>query len=65
MCLKMAKWFEWSFGVVLMATITVITSLNFLEGFARGALLVGLLLYLIVSLIVQFDKAGWFDHERR
>lgn len=55
--MRLARWFEWMFGSILLSTITVITSLNFLSGFSRWALIVGLIIFLIVSLIVQFDEA--------
>jgi hypothetical protein len=63
MWLNLARWFEWFFGVAMLSTITVITSLNYLDNFGRWALLVGLLLFFIATVIVQFDKAGWFRHE--
>jgi len=65
MGLRLAHWFEWVFGVITMTTITVITALNYLSGFGRLALLVGLFIFLIASVIVQFDNAGWFGHSRR
>lgn len=60
MWLRIARWFEWVFGTLLMATITVIVSLEFLDGFSQWALLIGLLLFFVVSLVKQFDDAGWF-----
>ena len=65
MGLRLAHWFEWVFGVILMTTITVITALNYLSGFSRWALLIGLFIFLFASLIVKFDNAGWFGHSRR
>ena len=65
MGLRLTHWFEWVFGVITMTTITVITSLNFLSGFSRWALIAGLLVFFIASVIVQFDNAGWFGHRRR
>ncbi len=58
MLIRLARWFEWVFGMLLMTTITVATSLNFLTGFNRWALLIGLLLFFVASLIVQLDNAG-------
>jgi hypothetical protein len=63
MWLNLARWFEWVFGVVMLGTITVITSLIYLDGFSRWALLIGLLLFFIATLVVQFDRAGRFRHE--
>ena len=60
MWIQLAHWFEWVFGVITLATITVITSLNFLTGFSKWALIIGLLLFFVASLISQFDNAGWF-----
>ena len=58
--IKAARFFEWAFGTILMVTITVIVSLEYLDGFSRWALLVGLLVFFIATLIKQFDDAGWF-----
>ena len=65
MGIRIARWFEWVFGMVTMTTITVITSLNYLSGFGQWALLIGLFLFFIASLIMQFDNAGWFGHNRK
>lgn len=43
----LAKWYEWVFGPILMTTIGVIVSLQYLSGFSRWALVIGLFLYLI------------------
>jgi len=45
---------------MLLATITVVTSLQFQSNFGRWALLIGLLVFFVASLIKQFDDAGWF-----
>lgn len=58
--IRLARFFEWVFGTVLMVTITVIVSLEYLDGFSRWALLVGLLVFFVATLIKQFDDAGWF-----
>ena len=58
--IKLARFFEWAFGTVLMVTITVIVSLEYLDGFGRWALLVGLFVFFIATLVKQFDDAGWF-----
>jgi len=64
MWIRLAHWFEWAFGVILLSTIAVITSLNFLAGFSRWALIVGLFIFFVASLIAQFDNAGWFGHKQ-
>lgn len=58
--IRLARFFEWAFGTVLMVTITVIVSLEYLDGFGRWALLVGLFVFFIATLVKQFDDAGWF-----
>lgn len=58
--IRAARFFEWAFGTSLMVTITVIVSLEYLDGFGRWALLVGLLVFFIATLIKQFDDAGFF-----
>ncbi len=58
--IRLAKFFEWAFGTVLMVAITVIVSLEYLDGFGRWVLLVGLFVFLIATLVKQFDDAGWF-----
>ena len=60
MWLRLARYFEWAFGTALMVTITVIVSLEYLDGFGRWALLVGLFVFFIATLVKQFDDAGWF-----
>jgi hypothetical protein len=56
----LARWFEWIFGTVLMTAITVIVSLQYLKGYGRMLLLIGLGIFLVATLISQFDQAGWF-----
>ena len=63
LCLaRWARYFEWVFGTVLMTAIGVIVSLKELKGgsFGQWALLIGLFIFLVASLIKQFDDAGWF-----
>lgn len=57
---RLGRWFEWVFGTVLMTTITVIVSFEYLEGYARVLLLIGLGIFFVATLISQFDQAGWF-----
>ena len=62
MWIRLARWFEWVFGTILMATLTIIVSLEFLDNFNRWALLIGLFLFFVASLVKQFDDAGWFKN---
>ncbi len=62
--IRLARWFEWVFGTILLSTITVITSLQFQSNYGRWALLIGLLIFFVASLIKQFDEAGWFKKSR-
>ena len=64
MWIRRARWFEWAFGTILLGTITVITSLEFQSNYGRWALLIGLFIFFIASLIKQFDDAGWFKNTR-
>ena len=64
MWLRLARWYEWAFGTILLTTIGVIVSLHYLSNFSRWALLLGLLLFLIASLVKQFDDAGWFKQPK-
>ncbi len=59
--LRGVKFIEWAFGTVLMGTITVILTLQYLDGFARWTLLVWLFVFFIATLVKQFDDAGWFN----
>ena len=63
--IRLARGFEWAFGAVLMTAITVIVSLQYLSGSARWLLLIGLFIFLAATLVVRFDKAGWFDRRDR
>ena len=56
----LARWFEWVFATVLMTAITVIVSLQYLSGCGRVVLLIGLGIFLVATVISQFDQAGWF-----
>ena len=47
MWLRLAKWFEWVFATILMTTITVIVSLQYLSGFAQWALLISLFIFFV------------------
>jgi len=58
--IRLARWFEWVFAMVLMTTITVIVSLQYLDGCGRVLLLIGLGIFLVTTVISQFDQAGWF-----
>lgn len=57
MLIRIARWYEWAFGTILLTTIGVILSLQYLSGFNRWALITGLLLFFVASLIKQFDDA--------
>jgi hypothetical protein len=57
---RLARWFEWVFATVLMTTITVIVSLEYLNGCGRVLLLIGLGIFFVATVISQFDQAGWF-----
>ena len=57
--IRLARWFEWVFATVLMTTITVIVSLKYLDGCGRCLLLAGLGIFLVATVISQFDQAGW------
>lgn len=60
MWLRLIRWYEWVFGTILMTTIGAILALQYLNGFSRWAIIIGLFLFLIASLAKQFDDAGWF-----
>lgn len=62
MLLAIARWYEWVFGPILMTTIGVILSLQYLSGFNRWVLIIGLSLYLIASLVRVFDDARKSRH---
>lgn len=64
MWLRLAKWFEWVFATILMTTITVIVSLQYLSGFNRWALLIGLFIFFVATLVTQFNEAGWFKKSK-
>ena len=64
MLLRLAKGFEWVFATILMTTITVIVSLEYLSGFARWALLIGLFIFFVATLVTRFDEAGWFKKSK-
>ncbi len=51
MWLRLAKWFEWVFATILMTTITVIVSLQYLSGFAQWALLISLFIFFVLTLL--------------
>ena len=55
--LRLARWYEWVFGPILMVTLGVIVILPYLSGFSRWALIIGLVLYFIASLVRSFDDA--------
>ncbi len=57
MWLRLARWYEWTFGTILLITIGVILSLQYLNGFSQWALIIGLLIFFIASLVKQFDDA--------
>jgi hypothetical protein len=63
MFMRLARWFEWVFATVLMTTITVIVSMQYLKGSAQVLLLIGLLIFFVATLISQFDQAGWFGRK--
>ena len=44
-----------------MTAITVIVSLQYLNGFGRALLLIGLGIFLIATLISRLYEAGYFD----
>jgi hypothetical protein len=58
---RLARCFEWVFSTLLMTTITVIVSLEYLSGYSRLVLLIGLFIFFVATLISQFDRAGWFN----
>lgn len=61
MLLRIAKWYEWAFGTMLLTTVGVILSLHYLSGFGQWALIIGLLLFFVASLVKQIDDARRLD----
>jgi hypothetical protein len=57
---QLARWFEWVFATVLMTTITFIVSLQYLNGCGRVLLIIAWFIFLVATVISQFDQAGWF-----
>jgi len=57
MWLRIARWYEWAFGTILLTTIGVILSLQYLSGFSQWALITGLFLFFVASLSKQFDDS--------
>lgn len=57
---RLARWFEWVFATVLMTTITFIVSLQYLSGCGRVLLIIAWGVFLVATVISQFDQAGWF-----
>lgn len=57
---RLARWFEWVFATVLMTTITFIVSLQYLTGCGRVLLIIAWGIFLVATVISQFDQAGWF-----
>jgi len=50
-----ARWFEWAFGMVLMVVISVIVVLPILSERNRWIMIIGLIIYLVASLVRVFD----------
>jgi uncharacterized membrane protein len=50
-----ARWFVWAFGTILMVTLGVITIIPLTTGYSQWALIVGLFLYFVASLVVFRD----------
>lgn len=57
MWLRLARWYEWVFGMILMVTLGVIVLMPYLNDFSQWALIIGLFLYLIASLARSFNDA--------
>jgi len=57
MWLRIARWYEWMFGMVLMVTLGVVVLLPYLDGFSRWALIIGLFIYFVATLARSFDDA--------
>ena len=57
MLLRLARWYEGMFGMVLVVTLGVVVLLPCLSGFSRWALMIGLLLYFVATLARSFDDA--------
>ncbi len=57
MWLRLARWYEWVFGMILMVTLGVIVLLPYLNSFNRWALIIGLFLYFVASLARSFADA--------
>lgn len=57
MWLRLARWYEWVFGMILMVTLGVIVLMPYLNDFSQWALIIGLFLYFIASLARSFDDA--------
>ena len=55
MLLRLARYYEWVFGSVLMVTLGVIVLLPILSGYSQWVLVIGLLLYLVATLARVFD----------
>ena len=62
---RLARWFEWVFAIVLMTTITFIVSLQYLTGYGRMVLIIAWGIFLVATVISQFDQAGWFGRRGR
>jgi hypothetical protein len=58
---KIARYYEWLFGTILLTTLGVILSLEYLNGFSQRALMIGLLLFFMASLVKQYDEASRGD----
>lgn len=49
--IKLARWFEWEFGTILIVAIGIIVTVKDLHGFGQWILIIGLILYFIASIL--------------
>ena len=67
MLIKLARFFEWAFGAVLMTTIAVVLLLteNIFSGFSYWVVIISLFLYLTSTVIRVYDDHGWFTKQKK